>query len=105
MFVQRFEQGNGAAMPADAFETVFRPHVDRVEARFGFWHVRLPDGGEADLYARLDEHSLDSLMISRFSRGMVLDLLVEFARRAEAVVLPPGCPTLLIDEAQRVQLP
>lgn len=105
LVVQRFGQGDGAAMPTDAFEAVFGPYVDRAETQLGFWHVRLPDGGEADLYADLDGPALDGLMISHFSPGMVLDLLVEFATRAEAVVLVPGCPTLLIDEAQRVQLP
>ena len=44
-------------------------------------------------------------MISRFSPGLVLDLLVEFAHHAQAVILPPGCPTLMTDEAQRQHLP
>jgi hypothetical protein len=44
-------------------------------------------------------------MISRFSPGGVLDLLVEFIVAADAVVLVPGCPTLLGREGQRRHLP
>jgi hypothetical protein len=105
MFVERFRFGEAVAMPAGAFESVFRPYIDGTEPAFDFWHVRVPDGGEADLYARLDEQSLDGLMISRFSTGTVLELLVEFVRRADAVIVPPGCPTLLTDEDQRRHLP
>ena len=32
MFVQRFEHGEPVAMLADAFDSVFRPHIDQAEA-------------------------------------------------------------------------
>jgi hypothetical protein len=44
-------------------------------------------------------------MISRFSDGAVLDMLVKYIGLADAVVLPPGCPTLLAHEGQRDHLP
>ncbi|MFI5927474.1 hypothetical protein ACIA3K_15990 [Micromonospora sp. NPDC051543] len=44
-------------------------------------------------------------MISQFSSGAVLDMLVTFIGLADAVVLPPGCPTLLAHEGQRCHLP
>jgi hypothetical protein len=44
-------------------------------------------------------------MISRFSNGAVLDMLVTFIGLADAVVLPSGCPALLAHEGQRHHLP
>lgn len=105
MSVQRFEQGDGAPMAGDAFLAVFEPCVDRREPRHSYWHISADDGGTADVYAALAGGTLDSLMISRFSAGAVLDMLVKFIGLADAVVLPPGCPTLLAHEGQRQQLP
>jgi hypothetical protein len=105
MFVQRFEHGDAAPMGADAFRSVFGPSVDRREPQLNYWHVCTDDGGTADVYAALAGGTLDSVMISRFSGGLVLDMLVRFIVLADAVVLPPGCPTLLADEGQRHHLP
>lgn len=105
MFVQRFSNGDAAPMAAEVFWAVFGPHVERPEPELDFWRARVADGGEADIYAGVAGPSLDSLMISRFSTGTVLELLVEFVRRAGAVIMPPGCPTLLIDEKQPRDLP
>ncbi|MEU7655717.1 hypothetical protein AB0C42_29270 [Micromonospora taraxaci] len=44
-------------------------------------------------------------MISRFSAGAILDTLVRYIGLADAVVLAPGCPTLLAHEGQRQHLP
>jgi hypothetical protein len=63
IFVQRFENGDAAVMPTDAFESVFRPYVDREQLEFGRRHLRLPDGGEAELYCG-DPAELDSVMVS-----------------------------------------
>jgi hypothetical protein len=104
MFVLRFQGGGTDSMPSHAFD-VFRPHIDRTDPEFNFWHVRTTDDGEADIYAAVAPKTLDSLMISRFSPGAVLDLLAEFAQQAGAVILPPGCPTLLTAEEQRQELP
>jgi hypothetical protein len=105
MVVQRFEHGEGAPMPSAAFHAVFGPHIDRMEPDYHLWHVRVSDGGEADLYATVTPETLNGFVISRFSAGVVLDLVMEFARQADAVVLPPGCPALLAAETQRRHLP
>ncbi|MEU1841794.1 hypothetical protein [Micromonospora chersina] len=105
MFVQRFEQGDAAPMAGEAFLAVFEPRVDRRQPQRSYWHISADDGGTADLYAALADGTLDRLMISRFSAGAVLDMLVEYIGLADAVVLPPGCPTLLAHEGQRHHLP
>lgn len=105
MFVQRFEHGEAAPLPSAAFHAVFGPHVDRTEPEYHLWHVHVSDDGEADLYASVTPETFGGFMISRFSAGVVLDLLMEFARQADAVVLPPGCPALLAAETQRRHLP
>jgi len=91
-------------MPTDAFESVFRPYIDRQELEFGRRHLRLPDGGEAELYCG-DLAELDCVMVSRFSLGMFLDLLTDFLRRVDSVILAPGGPTLMVDPAQAAHLP
>jgi len=105
MFVQRFERGEAASMAGAAFLAVFEPHVDRREPEHGYWHVSADDGGTADIYATLTGETLDGLMISRFSVGQVLDMLVTFIGMADAVVIPPDCPTMLAHEGQREHLP
>ncbi|MFI6256330.1 hypothetical protein ACIBCL_09430 [Micromonospora zamorensis] len=105
MFVQRFEQGDAAPMPGDAFRAVFEPRADRREPQHGYWHISADGGGTADVYATLTDDTLRSLMISRFSAGAILDMLVKFVGLADAVVLPPGCHTLLAHESQRCHLP
>jgi hypothetical protein len=105
MFVQRFAHGQAAPLAGDAFVAVFESWVDRREPHGNYWHISADDGGTADIYAALAGETLDSLMISRFSPGAVLDLLVTFIGLADAVLLPPGCPALLTGEEQRRQLP
>lgn len=105
LFVQRFEQGDAAPMAADALLTVFQLRVDHREPQDDYWHISADDGGTADVYADLADDTLSSFMMSRFSAGAVLDMLVTFIGLADAVVLPPGCPTLLAHEGQRCHLP
>ena len=70
MFIERFRFGEAVA-DAGRRVRVGVPVVHRrTELEFDFWHVRVPDGDEAELHACLDEQSLDGL-ISRFSTGMV----------------------------------
>jgi hypothetical protein len=104
MFVQGFDGGDAAPMPSPAFD-VFRPHVDRDRPEHHFWHIRTPDGGEADIYADVTPGTFDGLMISRFSGGDPLDLLAQFAIRAGGVILAPDGPAMLTTEAQRRHLP
>lgn len=104
VFVQGFYAGNAAPMPSSAFD-VFRSHVDRTDSEHHFWHVRTPDGGEADIYADVTPGTFHSLMINHFSAGRPLDLLAEFTIQASAVILAPGGPMMLTTEAQRQHLP
>lgn len=104
VFVQGFDLGDGAPMASRAFD-VFRPHIDQAQPEHGFWHVRTPDGGEADIYADVTPGTFRSLMISRFTDGGPLDLLAQFAIRADAVILAPGGPAMLTAEAKRQHLP
>jgi hypothetical protein len=106
MFVQRFgaDEDRTPAMSPNAFSEVFGPYVDRSEPEFDFFHLRLPDGGEAQIYAEL-QPSFMSLMLTHFSEGQVLDLVVDFARAADAVVMPVGCPTCVVRADQVAHLP
>jgi hypothetical protein len=104
MLVLRFQGGDSVPMPSAAFG-VLRPHIDKNEPGYHFWHLRAIDGGEADIYAAVEPETIDSLMISHFSAGAVLDLLAEFARQAGAVIVPPGCPVLLTARTRRQDLP
>jgi hypothetical protein len=103
MFVQAFAAGDAAPMPSSAFE-VFRPHIDQARPEDHFWHLRTPDGGEADTYADVSPGTFGSLMISHFSQGCPLDLLAEFAIRAGAVILAPDGPAMITSETQRQHL-
>jgi hypothetical protein len=104
MFVQGFARGDAAPMPSSAFD-VFRPHIDVTDPQHHMWHLRTPDDGDATIYAEVTPGTFDSLMISHFSPGDPLDLLAEFTTRARAVILAPGGPAMLTDEAQRQHLP
>ncbi|MGW2625042.1 hypothetical protein [Micromonospora taraxaci] len=105
MVVQRFEQGEAAPMAGETFRAVFEPHVDRREPQDNYWQISADDGGTADVYAALAGGTLSGFMVSRFSAGAILDTLVTYIGLADAVVLPPGCPTLLAHEGQRQHLP
>lgn len=104
MFVQRFRGEDALPMDPNAFHAVFGPYIDRVEPEFTFFHLRTPDGGEADVYAGM-EPEFDDMMINHFSAGQVLDLVVEFARAVGAVIMPVGCPTCVVDADQIPHLP
>jgi hypothetical protein len=104
MFVQAFADGDAAPMPSAAFD-VFRPHIDRTEPERHFWHLRAPDGGEADIHVDAAPGTFDSLMINHFSEGSALDLLAEFTIRAGGVILASDGPVMLTAETQREDLP
>ncbi|GAA2551593.1 hypothetical protein GCM10010435_22220 [Winogradskya consettensis] len=105
MFVQGFENGDAADLDSSVFHAVWGPYVDRNEPEFGFWRIRADDGGEADIYAGTLDKAFTGFMITHFSSGRVLDLLVEFIVAADAVVMPVGCPTLLAHADQQRHLP
>lgn len=104
MFVQRFRDNDAPPMRRTVFHNVFGPYIDRAEPEFNFFHLRAPDGGEADIHARL-EPEFNGMMINHFSAGQVLDLVVAFARAADAVIMPVGCPTCVINAGQIPHLP
>ncbi|SDW41553.1 hypothetical protein SAMN05421504_101520 [Amycolatopsis xylanica] len=105
VFVQGFHHGTAALLPSAAFHAVFGPRIDRTEPARNYWHVVAADSSESDIYARVDGESFDGLMLSRFTDGDVLDLVAEFARRANAVIMPVGGPILLITPGQHRHLP
>lgn len=105
IFVQAFEDGNAADMPSSAFD-VFRPYVDREEPGYHCWHISMPDGDDATIYAEVTTETCGALMMNHFSPGRPLDLLAEFAVRAGGVIFASGDgPALLTSEAQRDHLP
>ncbi len=105
LFVERFENGATVAMPRGAFE-VFRPYVAWTETEHDLWHICTPDEGEGDIYAKVTADAVDGFTISDFTDGgLTLDLVVEFARRAGGVIFSSAGPTLLLNEAQRADLP
>lgn len=105
MFVLAFHDGDTKPMPSEAFWEVLGPHAETTDTHLQFWRIHAPDGGEADIYASIVDQELESMMLNHFSAGDVLDLVVEFARRADAVIMPVGCPSLLVDTGQRRHLP
>jgi hypothetical protein len=105
VFVQGFRHGAAAALPTAAFHAVFRPHIDRIKPEHGYHHVTAPDHGQAHIYAQVNGEYFTGFMVNHFSEGDVLDLLADFAHRAHAVILPVGCPTLLVSPDQREHLP
>jgi hypothetical protein len=54
MFVQRFHADEALPMNPALFSRVFGPYIDRVEPAHHFFHLRAPDGGEADIYAGME---------------------------------------------------
>lgn len=86
-------------MPVAVFQEVWGPWID------ANGRVRAADGGEADLYADLDGETFRGFMMTHFSPGAVLDLLFDFLVAADAVVIPPDRPAMMVREEQRRHLP
>jgi hypothetical protein len=105
LWVQGFENGGAAELPSAAFHEVLGPHMEQMDPDHGFWRIRAPDGGEADIYSKVSGPVFDGLMISRFSSGNVIDLLADLVHRAQGVILSPEGMTLLSCEPQREHLP
>lgn len=100
IWLLRFEDGSPAPMDFDVFEAATAPHVHRREPQHNFLMLRMPDGGEADVYAtREPDGTLASVM-----HGAVLDHVPEMARvLGAAVVLQEGV-ALVADAEQRDHL-
>jgi hypothetical protein len=105
IFVQAFENGDAVGMPSSAFD-VFRPFVDRVAPEYDCWHISVPGGDDATIYAEVTPETCGGLMMNHFSPGRPLDLLADFAVRAGGVIFASGDgPAMLTSEAQREHLP
>lgn len=105
IWLLRFEDGSPAPMDFDVFEAATAPHVHRREPQHNFLMLRMPDGGEADVYATCEpDGTLASVMLTHFSHGAVLDHVAEMARvLGAAVVLQEGV-ALVADAEQRDHL-
>ena len=104
IYVDRYEGQRGVSMPVAAFDEVFGPHVIDAAPEHGYWRVRAPDGSEATLNATVELRFFHDLHL-RYSGAGVMDLLVEFAKRANGVIYSSYGPTMLVAEEQREQLP
>ena len=100
----RFQAGASAKIDSLEFwELLARAWEERPDEH-GF--VRLVRGdGEADVYAGRPGESLESVMVGHFGGNEIMDLIVELARQADAVIIGPDLPPLLTRAEQREQLP
>jgi hypothetical protein len=103
LFVHSFAEGERVPLPERVFAEVFGPYVTVTEPNYR--HVTAPDGSGSDIYVEFADGLADGLMLNRFGHGQLLDLLVEFARLTDAVVIVPGSPVCLVDAGQRDHLP
>jgi hypothetical protein len=103
-YIERYEGQRRVSMPVAAFDEVFRPLLVDAVPEHGYWRVRAPNGSEGTLHATVEPRLFDDIRIDPYDSD-VLYLLVEFAKRADAVIYAPVGPTLLVAEEQREQLP
>ncbi|GAA2021302.1 hypothetical protein GCM10009839_17800 [Catenulispora yoronensis] len=105
IWLRRFDRGNTVPMDQATFQTVTSPHVARQEPEHNFLLLRMPDGGEADVYANTDpDGSLGSVMLTHFCRGLVLGVVAELANALEAAVLLQEGIALVSSADQRANL-
>jgi hypothetical protein len=105
LLVVGFRDGEVRPLRRAVFDAVLRPYIRHSETDPGFHILRTEDGGEGCLYADLDGDDLDGVMFDTATPGQVLDLVAEFARAADAVLVPVGHPTLLLRPGQADHLP
>jgi hypothetical protein len=100
----RFQAGAPAQIDSPEFWELLTGASEKPPDEHGF--VRLARGdGEADVYAGRQGESLESVMVNYFGGDEIMDLIVELARRADAVIIGPDLPPLLTRAEQRDQLP
>jgi hypothetical protein len=105
IFFQRFERGQPVPIDKSAFLAAVTPFVAQAEAASRFFRLRAPDGGEADVYAGVDEGPCMGFMVNHFAGGAMLDLLVDLAAATDTVALLPDRPTVVTRPEQRQHLP
>ncbi len=100
IFVQRFRAGDGAEADAARVRQALAPHLEQVADGF----PRLRAGGHtADIYGLDDLAS--GFMVNHVKDPVIFDVLVEVARVCDLTIIPVGCPTAILREQQRQELP
>lgn len=94
--VQGFRRGEAAPIDASALRDVLGPWIVADESDDDFWRVRAVDGGEADVHGVAHAH--EGVMVNHLGAGKIVDLLVTYAVKAGAVILAPGCRTMITNE-------
>lgn len=98
IYLQRFIDGESAALDQGLLREVLHPHVVVGEGASLF--IRADDGSEADVFAHPDGVTID-----RPQSGQVFDLVAALMQQLEAVLVLPGGVTLLRTEQDRADLP
>jgi hypothetical protein len=101
LFAQGFKAGEADERHdhRDAVDAVLQPFT--VTSEGGFRRTRTLDGGEADFYM---SGGGAGFMVSRFSKGKTMDLIVRAAKAGGVVIVGGGIPAVLTDCSQLDQL-
>src|SRR5262245_43966493 len=91
IFLQGFEQGEGAAGDADAASLAIAPYLveQTLDEEHSFALLRAPDGCEADVYGL----GAAGIMVNHTNGGQVYDVLLHVATAGRWAIIPAGCPT------------
>ena len=104
LYLMRFEAGEPAEIDTPEIWELLASAWEEPPDQHGF--VRLVRGeGGADVYAGQVGEPQDSVMINHFGGDEIMDLIVELARRADAVIIGPDLPPLLTRAEQGAQVP
>ncbi|MEU6642694.1 hypothetical protein ABZ863_09080 [Saccharomonospora sp. NPDC046836] len=104
MHVVRFRQGEAQPLAREQFDAIFGVYVTE-DPDLNFLHLQTPDGGDADIHVHFDGASTDAVHFHRPSSGQVMDLIAEFARLAEAVIMAPDCQYMVTNSNQIDHIP
>ncbi|MEJ1113207.1 hypothetical protein WBN73_02795 [Paenarthrobacter sp. CCNWLY172] len=99
VYFQRFKDGDAAPGGGAKMYQSLQPFIVRENPERNFALVEY-GAGSIDTY--LDD---DSMLANHIVGDRPWDLLVEGARAAGWVILPPGCPPCITNESQRGHLP
>lgn len=102
MFLQPFHHGDAGQADAALLLDLISPFIADREIGTPYAELRFVDGS-ADLYG-LDDLG-DGFMVNHISGENAWDVLVEVARRADLVIMPTGCPTLVCRAGLLAHLP
>jgi hypothetical protein len=104
LYLMRFRAGAPAEIDSPEFWELLAHAWEEPPDEHGC--VRLVRGdGEADVYAGRPGESPRSVMVNHFSGDEIMDVIVDLARQADAVIIGPDLPPLLTRAEQREQLP